>query len=266
MILTNMKAFYHKHFLTRRILPVVLLALGIKALLIYVDFALFPLNTYFSTLVAANVFLLGFLISGVLPDYKEAEKLPGEIAAALDSIIDECRALYAEKKVPAAKQIMEHTLVVVTVLDEWFHEKTKTRPVMQQLGKYAELFVELEPHTQANFITRLKQEVSAVRKMLLRIRNIREVPFASPAYAVAELFSTMVIASVLVVDTGELGESLLITGLITYVLVYMIVLINDLDNPFHYRDNAHLADEIAIAPLGAVTRNVREALGRKSKK
>ena len=36
-----------------------------------------------SSLVAATVFLLGFLLNGVLSDYKESEKLPGEISTSL---------------------------------------------------------------------------------------------------------------------------------------------------------------------------------------
>ena len=38
------------------------------------------LNPLFTTLVASTVFLLGFLLNGVLADYKESEKLPGELA------------------------------------------------------------------------------------------------------------------------------------------------------------------------------------------
>ncbi|KKW29716.1 MAG: hypothetical protein UY72_C0035G0016 [Candidatus Uhrbacteria bacterium GW2011_GWD2_52_7] len=260
-----MKALYRKHFLSRRVLPLVVLALVVKVLLMREGFAFFELNSYFSTLVAANVFLLGFLISGVLPDYKEAEKLPGEMAASLDSIVDECRALYGDKKVAAAKDVIEHTSVVIKELNKWFHEESRTRNVMRHLSRYAELFVALEPHTQANFLTRMKQEVSSIRRMVLRTRNIRDVPFASPAYAVAELFSALVITSVILVDTGTLGESLLITGLITYVLTYMIWFIRDLDNPFHYHDNAHLTDEIAIAPLAAVERNIKDVFGKKAK-
>lgn len=246
-------------------MPVVLLAIGLKVALMTLDISLLPINTYFSTLVAANVFLLGFLISGVLPDYKEAEKLPAEIAAALGTIIDECRALYGDKKIPEARLCIAHTQKVAQVLIEWFNEETKTRQVMTQLSAYAELFVGLEAHTQANFIVRLKQEVSSIRKMVLRIRNIRQVPFAGPAYAVAELFTTLVIISVLVVDIGDALPSVLITGSITYVLCYMIALINDLDNPFHYNGNPHLSDEIAIEPLGAVLRNIDEALGKEKK-
>ena len=259
-----MRNFFTKHFLSWRVLPVVVIALIVKVILMQQGFAFFELNSYFSTIVAANVFLLGFLISGVLPDYKEAEKLPAEIGASFDAVIDECGAIYRDKKVAPAKECLEHTQVVMDLVVKWFREKTKTRDVMQALSAYADLFVKLEPHTQANFIVRLKQEVGTIRKAILRIRNIRQVPFPSPAYAVAEGFSTIVIISVLLVDTGSLGESLLITGAITYILTYMIALINDLDNPFHYRDNAHLADEIAIEPiLGAVAKNVNIALGKK---
>lgn len=34
------------------------------------------LNPLFTGIVTANIFLLGFLIAGVLADYKESEKLP----------------------------------------------------------------------------------------------------------------------------------------------------------------------------------------------
>jgi hypothetical protein len=241
-------------------------AIAIKIACFFFEVPFLELNSYFSTLVAANVFLLGFLISGVLPDYKEAEKLPAEIAASLDALVDDCRALYGDKKVPAAKACIAHTGELAAMLDAWFHEKVRTRKVMTALSAYAELFVALEPHTQANFLARLKQEVSSIRRMVLRVRNIREIHFTGTAYAVAELFTILVIISVLVVDAGSFIESLFITGLISYVLSYMLLLIRDLDNPFDYTQNSHLADEVAIAPLGAVAENIKKVLNSGLKK
>jgi hypothetical protein len=49
-------------------------ALGIQVL---------PPHPLCSALVAANVFLLGFRLSGMLSDSKEREKLPGVIRACL---------------------------------------------------------------------------------------------------------------------------------------------------------------------------------------
>jgi hypothetical protein len=40
---------------------------------------LLSMNPLFSGIVVANVFLMGFLLSGVLSDYKESERLPGSM-------------------------------------------------------------------------------------------------------------------------------------------------------------------------------------------
>lgn len=261
-----MRRYVEKHFLTFRVFPLVVVAVAVKSALFFFNFSFFELNGYFSTLVAANVFLLGFLISGVLPDYKESEKLPADIAASLDVLFDECRALYLDKKVREARDIILHTRELSLMLDRWFHERLSTSEVMKNIRAYAELFTALEPHTQANFLVRLKQEVSSMRRMILRIRNIRTIHFTGTAYAVAELFTILVVCSVLVVEAGSFIESLFITGLITYVLAYMLFLIRDLDNPFDYTRNSHLSDEIALAPLGVVARHMQEFLKRGRKK
>ena len=50
-------------------------------------------NALLSALVASTVFLLGFLLNGVLTDFKESEKIPGEIATALESLSLEVKAI-----------------------------------------------------------------------------------------------------------------------------------------------------------------------------
>lgn len=240
-------------------------AIGIKCLLIYFDFPFIPTNGYFTTLVTANVFLLGFLISGVLPDYKEAEKLPSEISASLDTIIDESRVVHRQYGLVEARKAIAHTEAVADLLVKWFHKEARTGEVLAMLTGYTDLFFALGPTVQANYISRLNNEVANIRRMVLRVRSIREVPFASPAYAIAECFTFIVILSLLVAETGHYASSALITGGITFVLCYMIALIHDLDNPFNHHDNAHIADEIAISPLiMAVSRNLKKALGKRT--
>jgi len=227
-------------------------------------FEIMELNTYFSTLVAADVFLLGFLLSGAMPDYKEAEKIPGEMSSAFDSIVEECDVL---KGKPASRKeavaCLEHTRLAIASIVRWFHHEERTRDVIETLRGFAPLFAKLEPHTQANFLVRLKQEVSAVRRMVVRMRNIREATVVAPAYAVSELFTAIVIVSLVFVDMGTMLEAILITGSISYLLVYMIMLIRDLDNPFQYHNKAHMQDEIAIEPLHAVDRTIETVLKKR---
>lgn len=255
------RTFISKHHLTLMVLPFILLLLGAKWAAREFGLEVMELNTYFSTLVAADVFLLGFLLSGAMPDYKEAEKIPGEMSGAFDSIVEECAVLREKKEArKAATACLEHTRSAIAIVTRWFHHKERTRDVINLLREYAPLFAALEPHTQANFLVRLKQEVSAVRRMVVRMRNIREASVVLPAYAISEMFTLLVIVSMLFVDMGSIGQSLLVTGGIGYLLIYMIALIRDLDNPFQYHDKAHVQDEIALEPLGAVDRTIRDML------
>lgn len=259
-----MRTFVSKHHLTLSLLPFVAL-IGIAKWYVHAN-GLQPmeLNAYFSTLVAADVFLLGFLLSGAMPDYKEAEKIPGEMAAALDSIVEECETLRSRKASRAvATACLEHTRLVISSIKSWFYHERRTGSVIEVLRAYNEFFAAIEPHTQANFLVRMKQEVASVRRMVVRMRNIREASVVAPAYAVAELFTAVVIFSLLFVDMGTLFESVLITTAISYLLIYMILLIRDLDNPFQYHDKAHLQDEIAIEPLDAVDGTIRTILKAK---
>ena len=46
-------------------------------------------NLLFPSVVAGAIFIIGFLLSSILADYKECERLPAEIRAALETIHDE---------------------------------------------------------------------------------------------------------------------------------------------------------------------------------
>jgi hypothetical protein len=259
------RPFISKHHLTLFVLPFALLLGGIKWYIHEAGLDFMELNAYFSTLVAADVFLLGFLLSGAMPDYKEAEKIPGEIACAFDSVVDECSALQSNTKArKEATQCLQHTRQSLQSIIQWFHHKEKTRDVVRQLRDFAPIFTRLEPHTQANFLVRLKQEIASVRRMVIRMRNIREASVVAPAYAVSELFTGIVIVSMLFVEMKNPFEESFIVAAISYLLIYMIALIRDLDNPFQYHDKAHIQDEVAIEALEAVDRSIVSIL-KKSK-
>ena len=60
--------------LTLKVLPFIAVILIIKLVAHQFKLEFLTLNSLFSAIISANVFLIGFLISGVLVDYKEAEK------------------------------------------------------------------------------------------------------------------------------------------------------------------------------------------------
>ena len=146
-----------------------------------------PLSPLYTGLIAATVFLLGFLLAGTLADYKESEKLPGELAARMETIADECLILYRDKQARAALDCLGHIRGLAAALLGWFHRREAISGVLERVSGLNHYYLAFEPLTQPNFIVRLKQEQSAIRRMLIRIDTIRETSFVGAGYAIAEL-------------------------------------------------------------------------------
>lgn len=254
-------SFWRKHNLTIRILPLIAAVLILKSIFIVAEWQPLPLTALVTAIVSANVFLLGFLISGSLPDYKEAERLPSEIAAVLDTLTDEALILRMTKPDESAPEdLLKRLRGLVAKIKNWFQKKESTGDVMEEIRGLNNAFVAFEPLTQPNFIVRLKQEQQNLRRHILRVRTIREVTFVVTAYAIGESFTTFTVLILLLTDMSGLLQSLLFTGGISFLVIYMIALVKDLDNPFHYHAGRHGEDEVDIAPLEVVERKIKKEL------
>jgi predicted membrane chloride channel (bestrophin family) len=205
-------------------------------------------NPLFSGIIAANVFLMGFLLSGVLSDYKESERLPGELACSLEAIADEVRIIHKTKQSPAASRCLEHMLDLTLSIKEWFHKRHRTREVMARLNGLDDFFVAFESLIQANFIVRLKQEQGNVRRVLVRIHTIRETSFISSGYMVAQITTLLLVGGLILSKIDPFYESLFFVGVITFLLVFLNLLIHDLDNPFGYYEGDS-AEDVSLKPL-----------------
>ena len=83
----------NRHRLLLRVTALVVLVVGAKLLVHGLRWEIISINPLFSGIVAANVFLMGFLLSGVLSDFKESERYPGELSACLENLAQEVRGI-----------------------------------------------------------------------------------------------------------------------------------------------------------------------------
>src|ERR1700742_3582989 len=72
-----------------RVLPIVLVLVLLKAAIHALKIEFVPLDGLIPSLIAGAIFLIGFLLSQVLANYREAEHMPAEIRTALESIHDD---------------------------------------------------------------------------------------------------------------------------------------------------------------------------------
>lgn len=72
------KSKYHLLF---SVLPIVILAGVVKTVFHLLGWEVIPkeLTTFFPSILTGIIFILGFLLAGVVTDYKESEKIPKEI-------------------------------------------------------------------------------------------------------------------------------------------------------------------------------------------
>jgi len=209
------------------------------------------LNPLFSGIVAANVFLMGFLLSGILADYKESERLPGELAASIETMADEAATIYEFKKAEAAKRLLDSLLDLSVSIKDWFYKKVPTRQLMAALGKMNHYFFGLEGVTQANFIARLKQEQSNLRRTLTRIHTIRETSFITSGYLIADVTTFLLLIGLVLSKIEPFVESLFFAGVITFLLRFLGLLIKDLDNPFGFYEGGSVED-VSLKPIDDV--------------
>src|SRR6187402_2399232 len=97
---------WQKWSIAFRIIPVILFVALMKFLSHRYELEVLELNALFTSLIAGTIFLIGFLISGVLSDYKESEKLPSELSASIKSLYDDAYTIYKGKNSQNAFQFI----------------------------------------------------------------------------------------------------------------------------------------------------------------
>ena len=113
-----------------------------------------------------------------------------------------------------------------------------------------QFFADLEKEgIQANFIIKMKNEQNALRKMVLRIDTIRDTSFTGSAYAIVEAMGFLTVLGLLLIKIEPFYASVFLTLLISFLILYMIFLIRDLDNPFDYSGKGEGGTEISLKPL-----------------
>lgn len=218
-----------------RTLPGALLAVALKALFEAVDWQPLEFSPLLTGVIAAEVFIIGFLLSGTTTDFKEAEHLPGDITASLETMADEFLIASPDLQDPDARAGLTQLADIARLIRSWIASNHGVpSEVLVAIRALNGTIHSIEPKTQVGAVTRLKGEQSAVRARVLRIETLRGTSFVSSAYLIGEVTGTLLVVVLLLTDVGANVPTLVVVGLISFLLFYLFVLIRDLDNPFKY--------------------------------
>ena len=250
IVLKSTKNIWRKWSIAFKIMPLIILVAILKFISHSFGFEIMELNALFTSLVAGTIFLIGFLISGVLSDYKESEKLPSQLTASLKTLFDDSYTILKGKNSETADKFIEFQKTFTHSLIDWFHKKERTKSILDKISMMNDFLIGFDKEgIQANYIIKLKNEQNNLRQIVLRIDTIRDTEFIGSAYAIVEAMGFLTGLGLIIIKIEPFYAALFITLLVTFLISYMFLLIKDLDNPFDYTTNGERGTEISLKPI-----------------
>jgi hypothetical protein len=233
---------------------------AVKSGVHFLGWEFISVNPLFSALVASTVFLLGFLLNGVLSDYKESEKLPGEIASCLMLLARETRAV----PIHNPKANVQESLLAIGDLShavlKWVKSDSPTEELLRVYDHAHDQVVLASCWLDASSLKgRLMNEMSYLLRSIHRIDVIRETDFVTMVYWLANL-ATIILCGGLIFSNGyPQQDSAFFLFVISFLLVFVLHLISDIDNPFGFSDPSS-AEDVDLEVLEYTHQRIQELI------
>lgn len=219
-----------------KVLAIVSVLLIMKMAVEFFDADLISASPLTTAFVGGVIFIIGFILVGTLSDFKEAEKIPGELASSIKTLYFDTRIACTNNtsSEPMVNDIQCHIKELLHVITSNFKRNDwKQTDVNQAAEKLdSDILTLAEKGVAPQFIAKLRTELANVDKISNRIETIKETSFIPAAYSIAQLAIAAALGTLLFTKLDPYFEGLTIFGAISLILISLILLIKDMDDPF----------------------------------
>jgi len=230
-----MNEFMKKWGLIAKALVITAILVAIRLVIDISNYDIIALTNLITAFIGAAIFTVAVIFTGTLTDYKESEKIPNEIAVSLLTVYQDCKLIR-----PADNQISlhlrEHTQALARIIVENFRTNTSNnenvRAAIAQINE--DLYTLVDQNAPPQYVNKIRTELGNIDRLTSRVRTIAETSFIPAAYAIAEIAVVGVILILFFVKIDPYYEGMIIFSIIIALLISIILLIKDMDNPFEY--------------------------------
>jgi hypothetical protein len=203
--------------------------------------------------LTAGVFLTGFMLAGTMGDYKESERLPGELACTLETIEEVLVQASAAKQSIAPGPMRASVGKVVGKIQGWLRKRNSIDELFAELTALHGVIMQVERDGAGGYASRAVSELNNLRRTITRINVISRTGFLPPAYALLETLLGIILLLVLMAKFKTPLAMTILVPFITLIYVYMLRLIRDIDDPFDYAPDGQKSGgaEVDLTPLDA---------------
>lgn len=202
-----------------------------------------------SPLLSAVALIIGFMLAGVLADYKESEKIPGEIAATLETIGDTVQVAIALNKTADVSNLEAIFHKLVATVEDWFLRRVTVDKCYAALDDFRQVSKTMHDAAGVNYAIRGLVEMHNLRRLISRVDVITRTSFLLAGYALLDLLVGTTIVLLLISNYKTYMAEYFLIALFSLIYIYLIRLIRDVDNPFEYSGNKHAAGSAEVNPF-----------------
>lgn len=198
-------------------------------------------------------FVVGFILSATIADYKESEKIPADFASNIEGLVEDARSIHQSYPKFDLDGYETQLKTVLTSFNTDVRRKShKSRDHIHALNPY---YLQMEKAgVPANFIVKLKQQQSILLRSVFRVNYIQRISFIPSATILARSIVILLIVMLTLTNVDPFYGGLVIVGLITFILAYMLILIKVISTPFHAEGKTR--DDVSLFLLTDVNRHI----------
>jgi hypothetical protein len=230
-------------------------ALGITAVLMIIrviidiaNYDILALTNLITAFIGAAIFTVAVIFAGTLADYKESEKIPNEIAVSLITLYHDSQ-LFRPQDNPIALHLREHVRSLARIIIENFRTNTasndRVRAAIVEINE--DIYRLVDQNAPPQYVNKMRTELGTIDRLTSRVKTIAETSFIPAAYAIAEISVAGVILILFFVKLDPYYEAMVIFTIIIALLISILLLIKDMDNPFEY--NKKTFADVDLSPI-----------------
>jgi hypothetical protein len=230
-----------KYELFLKSLAGVTLLVVLKVMADHAGWSVITINTLTSAFFGGVFFVLGIIMAGVVADFKEAEKVPSEFSVLLKAIRHDSHLLIGGSTCSEARDgIVIHVEELLQAINDNFrHNHWHKHEVDQAINDINADIVSLwQQGAPSGVLIKMRDNLTGIDRLSHRVDYISKTSFLPAAYFVVEI-AVLLVLCIFILARNEWGiGGMFLFSAITFVLVSLIQIIRDIDNPFEVGKNS----------------------------
>lgn len=221
------------------IFRIFLIALGAAVAVTLVKYLFHMLNwepieqsSLHNGVISSATFVIGFILSATIADYKESERIPADFAANLEDIYTDAQSIHDSYPKFDLNGLQKQLIAIAHTFDG--KARKGSHGVSKEIRALSPFFAQMEKAgVPANFVVKLKQQQVTLLKHRKRISYIQRIRFIPSGTVLARSIVGLVIGLLILTNVDPFYGSLAIIAIISFVMVYIMILIDTISYPFH---------------------------------